>query len=453
MEPQQDQQTSNQAPPSEPPVQPYQPFQQDVQPVQSVEQIQPTQPIQQIEPVLPPQPVQSTEPVQSFESSTPQPDLFPDSVAAPIQPTQPQPMSVGGAVSTPPTKKSKKGLLIGIISGSVVLLGLIAAVLWYFLVYNNPTNVVFDAFSKVLAAKSGSADGNAAFTGTDFSIKSDISAASNEANQVSLDTKMTATISGQELKLDAGFVGEKDTLYIKLDGLSEIVSTMVGGSEYSAMITTYYGGLLSKVDGKWVVLSESDLAEYTNNDDEDASKCMEAQYSKLKTDASLRSELVATYRAHPLFIIESKGSDKDGNHYVLKPVTSTEAKKFFKALAETQFIKGLDDCTNADLKSSVRDAVSGDISSSDAAAGTIDLWIDGWSHTINKVALSSSLESGEGIKIEFTTKFNNNPTITVPKADTTFDDLKTEIEKLQQQFTSTYTYPTDSYDDYSTSLL
>ena len=70
---------------------------------------------------------------------------------------------------------------------------------------------------------------------------------------------------------------------------------------------------------------------------------------------------------------------------------------------------------------------------------------------MNKIALSGN-DSDVEMAMEFTTKFNNNPTVTIPKADTTFNDLKAEIEKIQQQFISSYTYPTDDYEDDSTLL-
>ena len=427
MGPQQDQQTPNQIPPSEPL---NQPLQQEIQPVQSIEQIQP---IEQI-------PTESAQPLQ--------PGLFPGGVSAPVQPAQSTPAS-NVALASPPVKKPKKRLLIGIISGSVVALGLIAACLWYFLVYNNSTNVVLDAFSKVLAAKSGSSEGTISVKSSDVSTNITIKSATNESLQQSVDANVKVDVGGQTFELNAQMAGKTDEVYIKLSDLRSAIASL--GAEYTAMIDAYYGGLLDKIDGKWVVIKADDLNALSGDDESSKeTKCLENEAAKLNKDASLRNELIDVYKANPLFTIESKGSDANGAIYRLTPVSSSEAKKFFTAVAKTKFVAALDDCMSENLAESIADIASGN-DTTPSSDVYIDLWIDGWSHTMNKIALSGN-DSDVEMAMEFTTKFNNNPTVTIPKADTTFNDLKAEIEKIQQQFISSYTYPTDDYEDDSTLL-
>lgn len=425
---QQDQQTPNQIPSIEPLVQPDQPVQQAVPPVQSVEQIEP---VQQIEPV---------EPLQ--------PSLFPGSAAGSGQSIQPN--SMDNMAPVPPVKKPKKRLLIGIISGSVLLLGLAAACLWYFLVYNNPTNVVLDAFSKVLAAKSGSTEGTISVKLPGSSVDVTLKSATNEARQQSVDAEVGVTVSGQTYKLSAQAAGSADESYVKLSGLRSAMDSM--GTEYVAMIDAYYGSLLDKIDGKWVVIKATDLDTLNGSDESSKeTKCLENETAKLSKDAALRNELVAIYKANPLFVVETRGSDANGTIYRLTPVSSSEAKKFFTAVAKTKFVAALDDCVSENLAESIAAIASGaDTTSSDNVH--IDLWIDGWSHTMNKVALNNKGSNAE-LSAEFTTKFNNNPTVTIPTADTTFNDLKAEIEKIEQQFMSAYSYPAGYEDDYSTSRL
>jgi hypothetical protein len=346
-----------------------------------------------------------------------------------------------------PVKKSRKGLIISLIAAGVVVLGLAAGGIVYAFVYNSPENVVVDAFSKVLTAKSGSSTGTIAIKSQDSSIKVDMSTATNASSQASVDATVTITASGKDYTLKGHFAGTKDEFYVKLDDLRSVINGALG-EEYSSLIDTYYGSLLNKIDGKWVAIKQSDLDSLTSGSvTTKETQCMQDEVAKLQTDASLRNELTNVYKKNPLFTIESKGSDSDGNHYKLTPVSSDKAKSFLAAMVETKFVKALDDCTSSDLKSSLTDGVK-DETSSTKATGSLDIWIDGWSHSLNKVSLNVKDETTE-ITTEIKTKFNNNPTVTIPKGETTIDDLKSEISSLQEQFatpsSSTLNYE-DSYD-------
>lgn len=365
--------------------------------------------------------------------------VIPVEAPAPM-PQEPAPVAPGtvpeqtAPVPQLPVKKSKKGLIIGLVAAGVVVLGLATAGIMYATVYNNPENVVVDAFSKALAAKSSTVNGTASIKTQDTSVKLDLSTAANEAGQGSADATVTITASGEDYTLKGHFAGTKDEVYIKLDDLRSVITGALG-SEYSDMIDTYYGSILDKIDGKWVVIKQSDLEELSSGSvSNKESTCIQNEVTKLQSDASLRNELTNVYKKNPLFTIESKGSDSDGNRYSLTPVSSDKAKNFFNAVVETKFFKAVDDCTSGDLKKQFTDSSSSS-SSSDKATGTLELWIDGWSHNLNKFSLTMKSDGTE-LTSEFKTKFNNNPSVTIPKGETTVDDLKTEIKKLQQQSTS-----------------
>lgn len=346
-----------------------------------------------------------------------------------------------------PVKKSKKGLIIGLIAAGVVVLGLATAGIVYAAVYNNPDNAVIDAFSKALAAKSGSVSGTASMKMQDTSVKVDLSAASNEAKQSSADATVTITADGKDYTLKGHFAGTKDEVYVKLDDLRSIITGALG-SEYSDMIDTYYGSLLDKIDGKWVVIKQSDIDSLSSGAvSNKESQCVQDEVAKLQTDASVRNELMDVYKKHPLFTVTSKGSDSDGNHYSLTPVSNDKAQEFAKAVLETKFFKAVDDCTSSDLKKEFTESSDTD-TSSDKATVTLDVWVDGWSHTLNKVSLSVKDDSTE-LSGEFKTKFNNNPSVTIPKGETTIDDLKSEIQNIQEQFTSNYNSSDLTTYDYS----
>lgn len=361
----------------------------------------------------------------------------------PISPVEPTAVTPTQVTATPfpaqtapqlPVKKSKKGLIIGSIIGAVVIIGLVVGGIVYATVYNNPQNAVLDAFSKAFTAKSSSVTGTVSMKTQDTSAKVELSSAANKDGQGSLDTTVTINASGKDYTLKGHFAATKDEFYVKLDDLQSIIKGAFG-EEYAELIDSYYGTLLDKIDGKWVVIKQSDLDELSSGSVSDKeSECVQTELTKVQSDASLRNELTEVYKKNPLFTIESKGSDSDGNHYSLKPSGGDATKSFLNALVETKVFKAVDDCMSSDLKKQVTSSDSSETSTV-TATGTLEVWVDGWSHTLNKVALNIKSDATE-LTSEFKTKFNNNPSVTIPKSETTFDDLKSEIEKIQQQFTT-----------------
>lgn len=361
-----------------------------------------------------------------------------------VTPAPEQPMPAEGAspqetLPQLPVKKSKKGLIIGLIIAVAVLvvLGIGAAV--YALVYNNPQNAVIDAFTKAMSATSGSMTGVVSVKEQDTTVKVALSGATNTSEQAMLDATVTISTGGKDYVLKGHFVGTKDAAYVKLDDLKSVITNVLG-SEYSDVIDTYYGSLLKKVDGKWVVVKQSDVSDLSSGSvNTEETQCVQTEVAKLRTDKSLQNELKSVYEKNPLFTITSKGSDASGNHYSLTPAGGDSAKNFTNALVETTFFKSLDNCTSTDLKKQLTDGATSEESSSSTATGTFDVWVDGWSHNLNKIAFSVKDDNTE-MTGELYLKFNNNSAITVPTGETTVDELKTEIQKIQQQMLSSYDY-------------
>lgn len=379
-------------------------------------------------------------------------------VVPPTQPTQPAEQPVVavenqpvGAAPVPllPVKKSKKGLIIGLIIAGVVLLGLITAGVVFAVVYNSPASAVADAFSKAMAAKSGSVNGTASVKSEGSTFKMDVSMATNESKQTAGDMTVTITNGGKDYVVKTHIAGTKDETYVKIDDLRALILKLFtenyGSSVDSSVIDQYYGKLLDKIDGKWVVIKQSDLEELTNGSvNSKESQCMQDEFTKIGTDATVRNEVMGVYRSHPLFNVESKGSDNDGNHYALTPVSNDKAQQFIEALTQTKFFKTLDDCTTSDLKKSITDGTSGKSSTVEKSTGSIDVWIDAWSHTLNKVAINLKSSTTE-VSGEFKMKYDN-PSVSMPKADTTVNDLKSEIQSLQESMMSSYGATDTSYE-------
>ena len=372
-------------------------------------------------------------------------------VAAPVaSPAETTALEGGASQDAPvpelPVKKSKKGLIIGLIVSGIVLLSLTVAGIVYATVYNNPENAVIDAFSKAFAAKSGTVEGSAGFKMQDFSLKLDIKSAANEAKQSSASVKTVLNTRGKDYTLTSSLVGTNEEVYVKIDDLRAVIRGVLG-AEYMDMVDDHYGSLIGKIDGKWVVIRQSDLSELTEGSVSDKeTQCVQDEFAKLRADASARDEMTSVYRKNPLFIVESKGSDNNGNRYKLTPVSNDKARDFFKAVVETKFFKAIDDCTSTDMRKELIDGLSTGTPSDNAKNATFEVWVDGWSHELKKVSLNIKDEQGE-LTSEFNTRFNNNPSVTIPKADTTINDLRNEIKDIQRQLSPSYR-DSDAAQDY-----
>ena len=361
----------------------------------------------------------------------------------PVVATAPEmqtPASVGSSPQQPmatlPVKKSKKGLIIGIVVAAFLALGLGTAAIVYAFVYNSPENAVADAFSKALSAKSGSADGHMTITQGGTTTKVQMKFATNEQNQAQADLDITVPSGGREFNIKGQFAGTKDSTFIKVNNLKSLLAEMFGASDSDA-IEQYYGSLLGKIDNKWVEIKLSDIEEMNPGSTSDKqAQCMQDEIVKFRSDAGLRNEVMDVYKKNQLFKVESKGSDADGNRYSLTP-DKEKGKAFSKAIQETKIFKAIDNCYDGELKKSMEKESTSTSSSSEPESYSFDIWVDGFSHNINKFSVVAKDKSSE-MTTEFKTKFNNNPSVTIPKGETSMDDIKKEIEDIQKQMMSSY---------------
>lgn len=377
----------------------------------------------------------------------PEPQLQPQSP----QPRSPQlpplpPQQVPDAPQQPavlPVKKSKKGLIIGLVSAGVLVLGIASSALAYTFVYNNPDNAVADAFMKMFTAKSAEMTGTVSIkTQGTGDIKVGFSGMADQSGQEMIDQTITLTVSGQDITIKTHFAASKDSVYVKIDDLNVLIDKIYGADSVTAQdVKDYFDSFISKIDSKWVVLKYSDLDSLTSGAVKGSQvTCVVDQMNKLKTDSKVQNEIKDAYNKNRFIKVESKGSDGDGNRYSLT-VDETKSKDFGKKLQDTQLFKGINDCTGGQMNKTVDDS-SSDVSDVSSGDVTLDMWVDGWSHNPNKILMTVKSGSGE-FTMELKPKLNTNPKVTIPTGQTTIDDLKTEIESVQEQMMPSYSTPYD----------
>lgn len=370
--------------------------------------------------------------------------------------TEPQVVSVPSeplaAVASSPKPKKKLFVLLAIVLGVLlVLAGSAYAV--YALWYNNPKRVVSEAFSNLINAKDISLDGSLVGESSTAKTAVKLSLLANN-DKASGSFQLDFTESDTTASLKAQLASEKDKLYIKLEELQKALNTLYGEALVSQM-QQYFGTLIQKIDGKWIVITTDDLNDLTKSESSKETTCVQEEMSKLQSDAGKRSEFTKLLNDNFFIDITDKGTASingvQSNHYELKFNKETY-KQFLSRLKETDVFKAVDNCLkDTDLASQVDNSMKSldTGANDDKQQQTYELWVDTWSHEITQFSASSSnATSGTTQQLILQPKFNTNPQITMPKAETTIKDIKTEIETLTRQFqaaaASQYSLPASS---------
>lgn len=361
--------------------------------------------------------------------------------SAPVPPAQPPIMN---AVGTTP-KKSKKGLIIGIIAGSVVLIGIIAAVLVYFLVMRSPQRVLEEAVVNAIVADNAITEGKMT---------------------VELDGgKMTAEFKGsylngdQSLELVLGGEGPdgvkvtlpaievrtfKDAVYVKANNVKDAVvksldaflEEQMADEDYTdAQIQAYkdltmqpFENIIKKIDGQWIKIKYSDMAETKE------SKCTTEVLQKIHGNREFQQEIAKIYRENRFLMIKEDLGDKDGLRGFSIDLDSTESrdarKGFITALKETSIVKELNSCVGS---SDDEDEDFFDNSSNEASYEKTELkvWVDMGASQLRRIEIvgsdSKSSSKLKGTTIEFSLEPGKANPISEPTDAVNFTDLMSDL--------------------------
>lgn len=366
-------------------------------------------------------------------TAPPTPDINSSEQSYPeIQPVNPS------APPVLPKKKSKKKLVILLSVIAVLILGVTSAVVVYAFVYNNPDRAFDDAMAKALSAKSGEMDATMKMkTYLDYSIDMTYKVSYNESGQYSGNVSYSADMYGTTIPFKADFAGGAGEAYVRLD-IKDLFNALTNSG--TTVYGSYLSGIVGKINDNWILIKDSDLDELSGGSvSDEVSTCMQNEVDKIGSDASARTKLMSLYQNNRFITVTHVGADEDGTKYQLG-YDKEKAKSFAQALKDTDYFKALDNCTEDDLAAQVD---SFDPAGTGDEQPTVNVWIDSWTHTLNKISLSAEDDTST-MDIEMRVKFNTNPTVTIPSDYMTVDELKTEIEKVQDEFSKSF------YDTYST---
>ena len=146
----------------------------------------------------------------------------------PVAPSVPVAHPPYGSAALKP--KKKVGLIVGIISGVLILILAIVAALLYFLWWQNPQKIVTDAVVNTMTTKKAVVNGKmTVIASNDSKIELNIkSAADSPKTKTDVEAKITLKNVSKTVNLKAAVITDQDgTIYIKLDGMRKLVESVV----------------------------------------------------------------------------------------------------------------------------------------------------------------------------------------------------------------------------------
>lgn len=378
------------------------------------------------------------------ESVTPTPAALAIFGSGPAEPTS----------VTPPLKKRKKGLFVGLIAAGVVALLIGGGALAYNVWYQNPNKVVSDALVNAITAKTMSATGTIELKGADYTLKVDASGKNSlEANStvaVKLDfssDEFSYSVNGE------GIFSSEGDIYVKLSDVKKLITSIEEQSEGEVSFEAF-AGVIEKVDGQWIKIGKGDLGD-VNEEYEKSQKCLADISKQLESDASFRktveNETEAIYKAHPFVVVGDKLGSRTINGTASLGYTLTGdaniADEFFTKFGDSELGKKFKDC-NKDIK--FDDVINAEDAQDTDTITETQIWVSRFGHEITELNLKVDDKETSGT-IVFNPVFNKNETIEIPSDVVPFSELQSDIEKAYEESfgQSSMSYPADT--TYSTS--
>lgn len=364
-----------------------------------------------------------------------------------------------------PSKKSRVGLIVGIVLGSISLLLIIAAVLLYFLWWQSPKKMVTDAAVGLIKAKQMIGTGQMTMSAQGFKMTMDIKQSNDAKNSdADITLKIRPKDFSEDLELNLkGIYAEDGAIYVRTEGLEKMVDVSLdayieamaqgtGESATPAQIAEIKGQfkqiadpIVKKLEKQWLKISPSDIAESKE------AKCVLDAAKDVQATEKYQKELAEAYRVNDFLIIkDAKVDSKDGARGFEIDLDSREmrdkVKGFAKAAEETEFAKRINDCTGSSTSRPSDDVE--DVASKNNA--TLRLWVNPWSHELKSLELKAS-DKDSDMDMTFVYDFDlgKSNKVDIPSNARSAKEVMEEIQKAISDVTgrSTGQYISPSPED------
>ena len=350
-------------------------------------------------------------------------------------------------------KKSKKGLIIGIIVTVVLLLGAGAGFLIWYLVHESPAVMLRDALSNFWSADnyqmSGTVSTNAG--GKDVNIEmSGVRAGGNFSGSGTI----KAEYGGKDIEVEfsSSYIKGGD-FYFKLDGLKKLMESIdfdeiFGGGLSSAdqtgglstLLSTVLNAVVEKVDGSWYKISIGSIKQHNA----ELGCISETIDDILASDA--KDAFIDAYKENSFINLDEKAnsSDRDGAKYFKVTIDEDKSKAFSEKLQSNEAFKKLAKCVESDDTSDepfleFNDEEEDDEEDSVETAKpevSLEIGIKPWSHELVGIKMSTT-QSGVTTDLDWTIKYGGQ-TVSEPADAKTLDSLQEVLSGALQEGMTEY---------------
>lgn len=378
------------------------------------------------------------------------PDVEPTSQpGVPQQPEETE-MTTDSQVPVPPPqavvpKKSKKGLIIGIVSASVAVLLLVVGVLVYFLWYQNPERVLMSAIVKMQSSKQVAtstvvtSDFEYSQGGAAFKFKHlKVDFGSEVAPKFDTNAELTFEVDGKEYTLkSSALLTDSGDVYFKMTNIKKVLADALAsfGTEPSDKALAY----LDKIDDKWVKTGISDLKK-ANEESGETAQCMLDALKKNLNDKAYTQQATTNYQNHPFISVRESVQSKDGNVGYKVSIDKEKFKAYTEADKDTSLQKDLRNCNSSTYSSSTQDSQV-DRFVEEINKSNITVWVSRWSHDLKGVDVETSLGESDGkytVKTETTIDTKKGVKTDVPTDALSLEDFTEAFQGFFSEVNQSY---------------
>ncbi len=373
----------------------------------------------------------STEPVSTPAKTEPQ-----------IRPAVPRNTNASGAEQlatsrTPEQSQKKKRKILTIVLSIVVgllVIGGVALAIWYFMWQSSDRKIGHDAIEKVRTAEAVAVKGD-----INFVAKSSSSLPEGMKLSINFDaesTKSTAALnvvgqydsgSGDSITVKGSVIAANDTLYLKIDNLSEITDVALGDDS-----TPEAQEFFERYSDRWIKISTSDLEGITSESGTDATTtCLTDALYNFANNKDQVHEFYDIVMDSGVISAERVGKeDVAGSPAYRYDITfdsdKVKSENLAGAMKETAFYQSLMKCSN-DL-TDLTEVSSGDISTSmdDMPQPKLSIWVNTKTHEPVRVLFEMS-DDEAALTADFEFAFDIDGKVNIPADSVTIQELVTEL--------------------------
>ena len=331
-------------------------------------------------------------------------------------------------------KRSRKLLIIGLVSLLVVGLltgtGAAAYTMWY----QKPEKVLADAVVKLIQARAVVYEGDLLYQSKDSGMKLEIrfdGKADRANNTETVDLKLT--VDKRTFPLKASFIQtENSVFYFKIDNLQ---STIEYSEDEGFKLPAAAIKLIKKIDGKWVKITLEDIKEW-GQEVADTQKCTGDVFRNTKNDDAAYKEIADAYSLHPFVTSKGDIETKDGNLNFEVDTNEAELKKFVGELNDTSIFKKLQKCDKDSYTLNPDDYETEEEDAKDETA-SVRVSISQWTHELRQISSTFKSDGSSGdfnLKPQFVEKVDMNE----PKDAMSLDELEKLVDQLQAELVDAF---------------